>query len=453
MEGRHTVKTLYIHAGFPKTGSSFLQTVFSRNAAHMAEEYGIAYIEPDKASKMRAKAGRISSGNGGWLHGQLSGGVPAEKALAPYLDTDANASLISNENFIHCDEEQLGALRDAAEARGYKVRAVAFIRDPFELAISAYLQNVKRGTISPPFEQWVHQFRYRHDKFAALFGSVLRHGEFLNYGDHKSDLVRGFFQLIDRVEVSLPDVPDLVVNRSISQEECHFLLKLNAQHGDVSLSRQVSDYIVENHPFIGTEVRHSWHSFSTLCHMLQRDPKREAETRNFKDLREDPDPGALVLAAERIQTAMCHILIFIEKQRRGLDAVLPKGAKKKAGKTADQGLREQFVSVEHLDAVVSSNRILRARNRCIEAMHKTQHSRKHQKIIQACQELGQEHEFENILKFLVRRRHYDAALWVDSYVTEKGYPSLISDQEREGLMAESASANKRLPLLKRLISR
>lgn len=453
MEGHQTVKTLYLHAGFPKTGSSFLQTVFSRNADHMAAAHSIAYIEPEAGSKERAQAGRISSGNGGWLLGQLTGGVPAAEALAPYLDTETDAALISNENFTHLDEEQLEALRSAAWDKGYKVHAVAFIRDPFELAISAYLQNVKRGVISIPFEQWVRRFHYRHDKFAALFGSVFEHASFADYGDHKSTLVRSFFQLIERDEVTLPDVPDLVVNRSISQEECHFLLKLNAQHGDVSLSRQVSDFIVENHPFTGTELRHSWHSFDTLCHMLQRDPKREAELRNFKDLQADRDPEAMILAAERIQTAMCNILIYLEKERRGLNAVLPKGAAKKASQNNDQGLRDQFVTVDHLDAVLSSNRVLRARNRCLEAMRKTQHSRKKQKIIQACQDLDHAHELENILKFLVRRRYYEAALWVDDYVTEKGWPSLISEQEREGLRAESSSVNKRLPILKRLISR
>jgi len=453
MEGHLTVKTLYIHAGFPKTGSSFLQTVFSRNAAHMASHHGIAYVEPDEAVQALAAQGRISSGNGSWFLGQRAKSVSVADALAPYLDVAEDASLISNENFALLDEDTLADMHRAATDAGFRVHAAAFIRDPFELSISAYLQNVKRGTIDLPFDRWVPRFRYRHDKCAALFGTVFEYASFADYGDSKQDLVNHFFKLIGREDVTLPDVPVTVVNRSISLEECDFLLKLNAQHRDARFARQVSDFIVENFEFSGTELSHSLHSFRTVCNILQRDAKREEKARYFKALPQDRDPEAQLLAAERIQQALCRFALGIEAERQALRAALPAGAEIKSIDTNDLNAKDQFVAVEQLEAAQSRNRILRARNHCLDAMMKPLHKRKKQKILQACQELEQEEEFETVLKFLVRRRYYEAALWVDGYASENGYPSLISDQEREGLMAESLSATKRLPLLQRLISR
>ncbi|WP_262690291.1 hypothetical protein [Kordiimonas aestuarii] len=446
------MKTLYLHAGFPKTGSSFLQTVFARNTQFMAETLDIDYQQVDDNATERAKEGRISSGNGNWFVAHLSQGMAVEDALAPYLSGGRTNSLISNENLSHLPERTLEEIRKAAMDYGYKVHAIAFVRDPFELAISAYLQSVKRGTIKLPFEKWSTRFKYKHDKFSALFGSIFETFTVADYGEHKNRLGAAFFDLLGFDGETVPNLPELTVNRSISAEECDFLLKLNAQHDNAAYARRVSDYLVENHAFTGTPVEHTWESFVAVCRAMKLTPKVEAEKRGFKPSGKHRSAEAAMLAARRIQSALCELVMDIDAERKSLRAIIPHDiAEERLGRN-DLPQPEQFVPMTKLLSLRSRNRILRAKNFCFEAFSAKSVKRQQALVCEGCDGLETTSEFKAIIKFLVRRRQYHAALWANECATKAGLKNIISQSEQDGLKAEVSSRRVKLPSFKKVKS-
>ena len=442
------MKTLYLHTGFPKTGSSFLQTVFARNTNFMADCYDLAYIQPNSATHERAEAGRISSGNGDWMVGRIASGMGVSDAIAPYLATDHSGSLISNENLTKLTAEQHDQIRHEAMSQGFRVHAIAFTRDPFELAISGYLQNVKRGIISMPFEQWSSRFRYDHDRFAATLGTVFEKTTIADYSEHKDTLATAFFDALGFARQEIPDVPPIIVNRSISAEECDFLLKLNSQHKTKSIARVVSDHLVENYPFTGTPVTHTKKSFDAVCRSLRLDPTTEAKARDFEARSAARDQEASYLSALRIQEALCAALMESEQKHGTLTLA--------SGISSDMDtllLKEQTVDTLKLFKMQSRNRILRARNLCLEAIAAKKATKKRAKILVACEGLELETEHKEIINFLVRRREYQSALWAEKYAREAGYKHIISHSERAGIKAEAASRKSFLEVAKRLINR
>lgn len=74
---------LYLHCGYHKTGSSFLQTLFARNRK-LLEDHGFFFPEGNKDEDMLK--GNISAGNGWLLSEYLKNKEQAE--VTEYLKKD-----------------------------------------------------------------------------------------------------------------------------------------------------------------------------------------------------------------------------------------------------------------------------------------------------------------------------------------------------------------------------
>lgn len=132
------MKTIYLHAGHGKTGSSFLQSTFALNVATL-EAAGIDYPLPDRM-RARAASGVTTSGNRAALVGAL-------RADDETIFDTQRSLLFSGEglwsNFLEPDfTEKLTA---GAARSGHRLAMLLFLRDPVEFQISVYLQNVQQG--------------------------------------------------------------------------------------------------------------------------------------------------------------------------------------------------------------------------------------------------------------------------------------------------------------------
>jgi hypothetical protein len=172
------MKSLVLHIGLPKTGSSALQVFCAQNRKALLAQ-SLDYFElGDFALGARAK---ISSGNGAHLarsflrpHGasyrpdrdqQL--GALARKISASTCDT----GLLSSEIFVFAEDAALAEFSEWLAARGVALQFFYFIRDQVQLLTSGYIQRVKRGACTENAEDYIlHNYeKIPHLKYSKLF--------------------------------------------------------------------------------------------------------------------------------------------------------------------------------------------------------------------------------------------------------------------------------------------
>ena len=147
------MKTLYLHCGYHKTGSSFLQTLFARNRDKLIKD-GIYFPASEREYDMIK--GNISPGNGPELASALSDiDVYASKDFLndkfnQAQNNKCNALLLSSEALFHSFEKR-GALECLTEVCKDldigNIRALVYFRDPVSHSLSTYKHRAKNGNI------------------------------------------------------------------------------------------------------------------------------------------------------------------------------------------------------------------------------------------------------------------------------------------------------------------
>jgi hypothetical protein len=173
------MKTLIVHGGIPKTGTSSLQVFLARNRDALRGK-GVDYLPiGDFAS---GGAGLISTGNGVFVARSLlpegdpsSLGDPAlhlaefSRAMAA---SDCETAMLSSEYFANADPARLKAWVAGLRATGITARMVYFIRAQDQLVSAMYTQFVKRSMCQETADEFaarVYKTRphLRHASFHA----------------------------------------------------------------------------------------------------------------------------------------------------------------------------------------------------------------------------------------------------------------------------------------------
>jgi len=151
---------LFLHCGYHKTGSSFLQTLFSRNRDYLQKN---GYHFPVASREYDMQSGNVSPGNGPELAAALKHNNSRESSelIAGYV-ADAQkkgcgAVLLSSENFFHAFEKQhaLECLTKVCKENHItEILALLYLRDPVSHALSTYKHRAKKGRI-PDFTEWL----------------------------------------------------------------------------------------------------------------------------------------------------------------------------------------------------------------------------------------------------------------------------------------------------------
>jgi len=252
------VKTLYLHIGLPKTGSSALQVWFAGKSAEFAAQ-GLAY--PAVEDLKGARAGRITSGNAGLLARSLlpendplalhEGGRRVRQAFVQALRQAGGDVLLSSEMFVagrDCTGPIVEAVR-IASAEGFRTHLVLFARDQLSYLCALYIQRVKRHQHTGDASAFIGKsfprarvLRYKTfcDSVASIDG-VAGLTALAYSPDPEHSIFDRFRRALGCNELPLPE-GECIVNTSLGLNELQLMLMLNRYRPRL----EISDFIVED---------------------------------------------------------------------------------------------------------------------------------------------------------------------------------------------------------------
>lgn len=260
-------RSLLLHAGMPKAGSSALQVAFVKNRSVLAE-HGIDY--PEHESDELAVRDRATSGNGMNLVRFLVKGQQSpdentrrwlDEALQVVRDGHLESTLYSSEFFYESDETPLRVLALACARSEVRLRLILYVRDVAGHALSRYSQEVKRARCTSTFEEYLRgdgEVPYRPGLHARLsmFADVLGGENVLvhHYDSVRDQLVPHFFgEVLGIPESAIEDAVMREVNRSLSSAELEFMRHLNGYVLHQPDAKLASDALVELPAFDAAE--------------------------------------------------------------------------------------------------------------------------------------------------------------------------------------------------------
>jgi hypothetical protein len=155
------VSRIVLHIGSTKTGTSSLQTYFSKHASDLRSR-GVIYPRAGRNAPgqmahhnlcYQKQSGRVANGIfkpevGTW-----------SQALAEIDGAPGSAGIISSEAFMNCQPQQVGAF--ARELSGREVQLVAYVRRQDKWLQSAWNQLARFGRCSLDFQEFYLGIRLR----------------------------------------------------------------------------------------------------------------------------------------------------------------------------------------------------------------------------------------------------------------------------------------------------
>ncbi|TFL17112.1 hypothetical protein [Jannaschia formosa] len=210
------MKTLNLHVGHGKTGSSYIQSVLALSQDVLARN-GISY--PDLLESFTAaRQGRITSGNVNVDHGSL---VEHVTEAAPLMD-GADTLLLSNEGMFRYFRKREG-LADLAALRkqGFEVRILCFIRDPLDHVVSVYQQKIKRSGYTGDLKDYLPKYSSPTSvmRLIKICDRLDLQLTLSNYSRHREQLLPIFEAWLGLPTGTLETAPYSVVNRSMTTGE------------------------------------------------------------------------------------------------------------------------------------------------------------------------------------------------------------------------------------------
>ena len=252
-------RSLLLHLGMGKTGSSALQVALVRNRSLLAS-HGVSY--PAHESDPIASSGGVTSGNGmrlarflvPWLR---SPGEDAEQHLHDVLsaletETTSRNTLYSSEFLYHFEPVAMGELVRRCADVGVRVQAVVYVRDIAGHAYSEYAQRVKRALCIGSFLDFISiddvegydpALQTTLDGLHQLLG---RDGvRVLHYDSLRDRLASHFFECVLGVSTAAQfDSVDQMVNRTLTDAEIDLMRRLNRSLASQDAGKRASDALV-----------------------------------------------------------------------------------------------------------------------------------------------------------------------------------------------------------------
>lgn len=243
----HLFDTIYLHAGLPKTGSSFIQ-----DGMHALWQAGLLVRVAYPLA-----APELGTGNGSALARELIFTNPAPTTtgrlqacvqdILQAVDRPATDLLISSEDLCYADVEKFSRLKQVLLGHAKAVKLVVAIRPLKAWSHSVYLQLVKAHALAADYDAaWLQA---HSPDFLFYFRNLDRFDvDTICFRYQEKNLLRQFLGLIGENETLASKVPDTVANRSLSVEEVRVVRAINRVFGDELLCRKISDELVGQRP-------------------------------------------------------------------------------------------------------------------------------------------------------------------------------------------------------------
>lgn len=250
MSGR---RTLIVHAGGGKAGSSAIQSVLGQAAGELSE-LGITYAHaPDAPSPYS-----VTSGNGLVLYQRLM-----QPDFQEVPDELIESFLGKNKIGI-CSSEFLGSmpelhwrrLMSVTDKLAIDLKIVFFVRPAVDYVVASYNQDVKRGGESRSFEAAASDISWQHFEDLKTLGSLFDRNRLkvINYDLARRDIVGALIDAYGELrpaETSLRKVPRITVNRSLTSEEIDVMRQVN-ERLDRKFGEELSDRLIYDEPEVAS---------------------------------------------------------------------------------------------------------------------------------------------------------------------------------------------------------
>jgi len=252
------MKSLVLHIGIPKTGSSALQVFCAQNRKVLVAQ-SLDYFEIGEFAL--GAMGKISAGNGAhlarsFLRPKGTAYKPDREQQLAALDrqiatSTCDTGFLSSEMFVFAEDAAFTEFSRWLAARGIELRFFYFIREQVEFLSSSYIQQVKRHACTETAEEYILRVYQRigHIKYSKLFDRLAKfarpeHIVCRNYDEARAsahgvceEFVTTFG--LDRERLLFGDTN---VNVSLDLVETQIMLALNRYKPRMKFS----DLLVEN---------------------------------------------------------------------------------------------------------------------------------------------------------------------------------------------------------------
>ncbi|MGZ8933266.1 MAG: hypothetical protein ACXW04_00055 [Methylobacter sp.] len=249
-----THKTLFIHAGGAKTGSSALQNFFEINATRL-ESLGFAYenrlhIEHDY---------EIGSANGMLLYETLSFANPTDNEIDSLVSSyfgQCDNAICTSEYYAEFHRHHWKRLLESSLRLGVKLKVIFYVRNVIPFFLSAYDQVIKRHGEWREFDEWVLEAIWQHVTALRKIAEELPKTsiQVLHFDQARTSLLRSFLDVLG-IDASFevnPNDQGRQVNRSLTNEERETLITVNKALG-AAYSQEVSELLIYANPNIRGE--------------------------------------------------------------------------------------------------------------------------------------------------------------------------------------------------------
>lgn len=252
-------RTLHLHIGCGKTGSSALQLWLAQNS-NALNKAGLHYpLFKIKAQELDDYT--ITSGNGVVPIRALQNDDNWQ-TLFNDLFAKNNQIVLSSETFQTATVPELTKLKTLCDEQGVRINIVVYMRDFYDISYSAYVQGIKRHNFRQPFSAWIQQIPNLQqlavlEKFESVFDSIT----LLHY-DHEKQrgLENSFCEAIGIKPGSIPAMKKTKVNRSLTVKEIQMLRVANQLYYDkykdvkAQFCVHISNFLIASRPELETEI-------------------------------------------------------------------------------------------------------------------------------------------------------------------------------------------------------
>ena len=249
-------KTIYLHIGHGKTGTTATQSAFSIAAEELKK---IGFFYPvDIIKSTKENCFEITGGN--W---KLDPNKSIQQQLQDHIDSNQNfdALILSSESLFW----QIDTLVENKQEweHQFDLKVILAVRDVEEMLSSEYQQRIKRHGEKRPYEQFLRSRKYisSHHKRAALVLKLLKNNNInihvFNYSKNKLNISESIFNVINASEQFPRDkMEGMIINRSLSQKELQFLTMINALYYEKYpwISTKLSDSLAKQLPNVQSQT-------------------------------------------------------------------------------------------------------------------------------------------------------------------------------------------------------
>ncbi len=251
------MKTIYLHIGCGKTGSSAIQVWLNNNASSFEKN---GYYYPSFGTPT-LDTYAITSGNGVHLLNAIR-----QQSIPHFLDgifKECFTKIIfSSEAFQSLTPDEAIYFVKLCKELQIRIKIIAYVRDAYDMAYSGYLQLIKRHTYDASFREFAlgrtNEYQFN---IIQLYEKHFSNINLIHYDSayqHGIDI--SFCEALGIPFRSVPPMSKKTVNRSLTVYESQLMLLANKaykehyNHEGVEFSSAISDLLIATEPEKKTEL-------------------------------------------------------------------------------------------------------------------------------------------------------------------------------------------------------